>query len=186
MKRLFDLILVAIVSTVFFLPFILLCIAIYFTSEGPVIYWSSRVGRDNKIFMMPKFRSMRVTTPQVATHLLKKNVSYLTPIGSFIRKSSLDELPQLFSIIKGDMSFVGPRPALFNQYDLIKLRSDAGVHKIVPGITGWAQINGRDNISITEKVLLDIEYMHRQSLWFDLKILCLTLLKVVGCDDISH
>jgi O-antigen biosynthesis protein WbqP len=156
------------------------------TSQGPVLYWSARIGRNNKIFKMPKFRSMRIDTPAVATHLLSNPDSYLTPIGSFLRKSSLDELPQLWSILKGDMSFVGPRPALFNQQDLIDLRTKAGVHELLPGLTGWAQINGRDELPIPDKVKLDIEYLHEQSIWFDIKIIFLTALKVLKRDNITH
>ena len=156
------------------------------TSKGPVLYWSSRVGRHNKLFMMPKFRTMRVDTPAVATHLLSNPKDCLTPIGSFLRKSSLDELPQLLSILKGDMSFVGPRPALFNQDDLITLRTDAGVHEMVPGLTGWAQVNGRDELPIPDKVKLDAEYLQRRSLGLDLWILWLTLLKVLRREGVSH
>lgn len=186
MKRLFDLTLVATATVVLSVPFGLVWLAVRFTSEGPALYWSDRVGRNNKIFKMPKFRTMRVGTPVLATHLLEGPNFYLTPIGSFLRKSSLDELPQLWSILKGDMSFVGPRPALFNQDDLVKLRTDAGVDKLLPGLTGWAQINGRDELPIPQKVSLDIDYMHRQSLWFDIKILLMTFLNVVRCDGISH
>jgi O-antigen biosynthesis protein WbqP len=164
----------------------MLSILICLTSKGPVIYWSDRIGRYNKVFRMPKFRSMRIDTPQIATHLLENPDIYLTPIGSFLRKSSLDELPQLWSILKGDMSFVGPRPALFNQDDLIFLRTKYGVDKLVPGLTGWAQINGRDELPIHEKVRLDVEYMQRQSLTFDLKILWLTFIKVIVKDGVVH
>ena len=156
------------------------------TSPGPALYWSDRVGRYNKIFKMPKFRSMRVGTPAVATHLLADPKVYLTPIGSFLRKSSLDELPQLWSILVGDMSFVGPRPALFNQHDLIELRTQKNVHALVPGLTGWAQVNGRDELPIPQKVALDAEYLQRQGFWFDIKILWLTFLKVVQRDGVSH
>lgn len=161
-------------------------LAVMLTSRGPVLYWSDRVGRKNRIFRMPKFRSMRIGTPVVATHLLADPDTCLTPIGSFLRKSSLDELPQLWSILKGDMSFVGPRPALFNQNDLIALRTEQGVHELVPGLTGWAQVNGRDELPIPEKVKLDVEYLHRQSFWFDLGILWLTLVKVLRRDGVSH
>jgi O-antigen biosynthesis protein WbqP len=150
------------------------------------LYWSDRVGRDNAIFRMPKFRSMRVGTPAVATHLLTDPAAYLTPIGGFLRKSSLDELPQLWNILKGDMSFVGPRPALFNQHDLIALRTAQGVHRLVPGLTGWAQINGRDEIPIPQKVAFDREYLDRRSLWFDLRILMLTAVKVLKRDNVTH
>jgi O-antigen biosynthesis protein WbqP len=156
------------------------------TSKGPSLYWSNRVGKNNKIFKMPKFRSMLIDTPTVATHLLDNPDVYLSPIGGFLRRSSLDELPQLFSVLKGDMSFVGPRPALFNQDDLISLRTEKGVDKLLPGITGWAQVNGRDELSIPDKVALDVEYLNRQSFWFDIKILWMTFLKVVKRDGVSH
>ncbi len=156
------------------------------TSPGPAIYWSDRVGRNNKIFKMPKFRTMRIDTPAVATHLLQNPAQFLTPIGSFLRKSSLDELPQLWSILKGDMSFVGPRPALYNQDDLIQLRTEHGVHALQPGLTGWAQINGRDELPIPEKVKLDVEYLHQRSFWLDLKILFMTFFKVLRKDGIVH
>lgn len=168
------------------LPILIVAIAVKFTSKGPTLYWSDRVGRHNKIFRMPKFRSMRIGTPAVATHLLANPSTYLTPIGSFLRTSSLDELPQLWSILKGDMSLVGPRPALFNQYDLISLRTQTGVHLLAPGLTGWAQINGRDEIPIEQKVAFDIEYRNRQSLSFDIRILWLTVLKVIQRDGVSH
>lgn len=186
MKRLFDLILALIAAAVLLAPFVLVWLAVLLTSRGLALYWSGRVGRGNTIFRMPKFRSMRVGTPAVATHLLSDPKVYLTPIGSFLRKSSLDELPQLWSILKGDMSFVGPRPALFNQDDLIALRTEAGVDKLLPGITGWAQVNGRDELPIPQKVALDVAYMQRRSLWFDVRILWLTALKVVSRDGVSH
>ena len=186
MKRLFDLILALIAAAVLLAPFVLVWLAVLLTSRGLALYWSDRVGRGNTIFRMPKFRSMRVGTPAVATHLLSDPKVYLTPIGSFLRKSSLDELPQLWSILKGDMSFVGPRPALFNQDDLIALRTEAGVDKLLPGITGWAQVNGRDELPIPQKVALDVAYMQRRSLWFDVRILWLTALKVVSRDGVSH
>ena len=186
MKRLFDLVLALIVAAVLLVPFVLVWLAVRLTSRGPALYWSDRVGRDNVIFRMPKFRSMRVGTPAVATHLLSDPKVYLTPIGSFLRKSSLDELPQLWSILKGDMSFVGPRPALFNQDDLITLRTEAGVDQLLPGLTGWAQVNGRDELPIPQKVALDVAYMQRRSLWFDVRILWLTALKVVSRDGVSH
>ena len=167
-------------------PLMLLIAAVRLTSKGPALYWSYRVGKNNKIFKMPKFRSMRIDTPALATHLLNNPDSYLSPIGGFIRRTSLDELPQLFSVLKGDMSFVGPRPALFNQEDLIALRSKEGVDKLLPGITGWAQVNGRDELSISDKVALDVEYLNRQSFWFDVKILWMTFLKVVKRDGVSH
>lgn len=186
MKRLFDLTAGLLAGICLALPIVLITLAVRFTSPGPVLYWSDRVGRRNVIFQMPKFRSMRVGTPAVATHLLANPADYLTPIGSFLRKTSLDELPQLWSILKGDMSFVGPRPALFNQDDLIALRTDVGVHELVPGLTGWAQVNGRDELPIPDKVKLDIEYLQRRSIAFDLWILWLTLLKVLRRDGVSH
>jgi len=186
MKRLFDLMLGGFAAVCLVVPLILVAIMVSVTSHGPVLYWSDRVGRYNQIFRMPKFRSMQMGTPAIATHLLTNPDTYLTPIGSFLRKSSLDELPQLWSILKGDMSFVGPRPALFNQQDLIDLRTKAGVHKLVPGLTGWAQVNGRDELPIPAKVALDVEYLYRQSLWFDVRILWLTLVKVLRRDGVSH
>lgn len=186
MKRLFDIVLAAIAAVILIVPIIVVAIMVRLTSPGPAIYWSNRVGRNNRIFRMPKFRSMRIDTPAVATHLLSNPDAYLTPIGAFLRKSSLDELPQLWSILNGDMSFVGPRPALFNQDDLVALRTASGVEKLAPGLTGWAQINGRDELPIPEKVAYDVEYLQRQSLAFDLRILALTFLKVVRRDGISH
>lgn len=186
MKRLFDLALALVAAAVLALPVLSVALLVRITSPGPALYWSDRVGRHNKIFRMPKFRSMRVGTPAVATHLLADPKAHLTPIGSFLRKSSLDELPQLWSILVGDMSFVGPRPALFNQDDLIALRTQHGVHELVPGLTGWAQVNGRDELPIPEKVKLDAEYKHRQSLWFDIRILWLTFVKVLRSDGVSH
>jgi len=186
MKRLFDLFLAAVVALILVLPCVFLAILIKMTSPGPVLYWSDRVGRHNTIFKMPKFRSMRVGTPAVATHLLSNPENFLTPIGSFLRKSSLDELPQLWSIIKGDMSFVGPRPALYNQSDLIELRTEHGVHEWLPGLTGWAQVNGRDELPIPQKVALDREYIQRQSLGFDIKILFMTAMKVIMRSDVAH
>jgi O-antigen biosynthesis protein WbqP len=186
MKRLFDLA-VALVAAVFLaLPIVFVALAVRLTSPGPALYWSDRVGYNNRIFKMPKFRSMRIDTPAVATHLLQNPDQWLTPIGSFLRKSSLDELPQLWSILKGDMSFVGPRPALFNQEDLIALRTEKGVHELVPGLTGWAQVNGRDELPIPQKVALDAEYLQRRSLLFDLKVLWMTTLKVLVGDGVSH
>lgn len=173
-------------GTVLLLPLMFVAIAVKLTSKGPALYWSDRVGRNNVIFKMPKFRSMRVGTPAVATHLLCDPKAHLTPIGSFLRKSSLDELPQLWSILVGHMSFVGPRPALFNQHDLMALRTAQGVHNLVPGLTGWAQVNGRDELPIPEKVKLDAAYLHRQSLWFDIRILWLTFIKVLRRDGVSH
>ena len=186
MKRLFDLLFALCATVVLALPVAVVAVAVRLTSAGPALYWSDRVGRHNKIFRMPKFRSMRVGTPAVATHLLADPKVHLTPIGSFLRKSSLDELPQLWSILVGDMSFVGPRPALFNQDDLIALRTQYGVHELVPGLTGWAQVNGRDELPIPDKVKLDAEYLQRQSLWFDIRILWLTFVKVLGRDGVSH
>ncbi len=186
MKRVFDLLLAVLAALVLAVPVLLVALAVRLTSPGPALYWSDRVGRNNKLFKMPKFRSMRVGTPAVATHLLTDAAYHLTPIGSFLRKSSLDELPQLWSILKGDMSFVGPRPALFNQQDLMDLRTAQGVHSLVPGLTGWAQVNGRDELDIVQKVALDAEYLVRMSFWFDLRILWMTVLKVVRRDGVSH
>ncbi|MDO8066776.1 MULTISPECIES: sugar transferase [unclassified Janthinobacterium] len=186
MKRLFDFALSSVVLLAFAIPILIVAILVKLTSPGPAIYWSDRVGVRNKIFRMPKFRTMRIDTPAVATHLLTNPGQFLTPIGSFLRKSSLDELPQLWSILRGDMSFVGPRPALFNQQDLIALRTEYGVDRILPGLTGWAQINGRDELPIPEKVKLDLAYMQQQSFFFDLKIILLTALKVVRRDGVTH
>lgn len=186
MKRLFDLVLAITLACLFSLPLLLVALAVRLTSAGPVLYWSDRVGRDNQIFKMPKFRSMRVDTPAVATHLLDNPESFLTPIGSFLRRSSLDELPQIWSVLVGDMSFVGPRPALYNQDDLIALRTEKNVHKMLPGLTGWAQVNGRDELPIPVKVNLDAEYLKRQSFFFDIYILYLTFIKVLGREGVSH
>ena len=186
MKRWFDLILASLAALVLLLPVIGVAILVRLTSAGPILYWSDRVGRNNQIFSMPKFRSMRVGTPAVATHLLADPRSHLTPIGSLLRRSSLDELPQLWSIIKGDMSFVGPRPALFNQHDLIEMRTRRGVHLLVPGLTGWAQINGRDELPIPQKVAMDTYYLENKSLWFDMKIIFMTGLKVLKRDNVIH
>jgi len=186
MKRGFDLLLALIAAALLAVPVLLVALLVRLTSPGPALYWSDRVGRYNRIFKMPKFRSMRVGTPALATHLLTDPGTYLTPIGSFLRKSSLDELPQLWSILAGDMSFVGPRPALYNQHDLIELRTRLGVHELVPGLTGWAQINGRDELPIPQKVKLDVEYLQRRSLAFDLRILWLTFVKVIRRDGITH
>lgn len=186
MKRIFDLALASLAGLLLLLPIVIVALAVRVTSPGPVLYWSDRVGKNNRIFKMPKFRSMRIDTPAVATHLLGNPAAYLTPIGSFLRKSSLDELPQLWSILKGDMSFVGPRPALFNQDDLIALRTENGVHTLTPGLTGWAQINGRDELAIPDKVKLDTEYMHRRSFFFDIYVLWLTFIKVLRSDGVSH
>jgi O-antigen biosynthesis protein WbqP len=186
MKRLFDLVLALAGTLVFALPLILVALLVKCSSRGPVLYWSDRIGQHNRLFSMPKFRSMRIDTPAVATHLLRDPQQYLTPVGALLRKTSLDELPQLWSILKGDMSVVGPRPALFNQDDLVALRTAAGVHTLVPGLTGWAQVNGRDTLPIPDKVALDIEYLQRRSLWFDLQIIWLTLIKVFRSDGVSH
>lgn len=186
MKRLFDLMLALLSLVILVVPVALVALLVKATSPGPVLYWSDRVGRQNSIFSMPKFRSMRIDTPAVATHLLENPKAWLTPVGSFLRKSSLDELPQLWSILCGDMSFVGPRPALFNQDDLIALRTACGVHELLPGLTGWAQINGRDELPIPEKVKLDAEYLARRSLVFDIWILWLTFVKVLRRDGVSH
>ena len=185
-KRLVDLVLAVVISICLVVPIVLLAVLVRLTSPGPALYWSDRVGRNNRIFKMPKFRSMRIGTPAVATHLLQQPDAYLTPIGSMLRKSSLDELPQLWSILKGDMSFVGPRPALFNQHDLIAQRNARGVDRLVPGLTGWAQVNGRDELPIPEKVALDAEYLARRSLRFDLQILGLTAIRVVRRDNVTH
>ena len=186
MKRIFDLVLLLIALSILAIPLAITALLVRLTSKGPVIYWSDRVGRENAIFKMPKFRSMQVGTPAIATHLLENPDAYLTPIGSFLRKSSLDELPQLWSIAKGDMSFVGPRPALFNQYDLIEMRTVGGVDKLLPGITGWAQINGRDELPIPRKVALDVEYLRKMSLWLDIKIIMRTAFKVLAKENVSH
>jgi len=186
MKRLFDLVLALFVAIVLAVPILVVSIVVRLTSSGPALYWSDRMGRRNIIFKMPKFRTMQVGTPAVATHLLSDSSHYLTAVGSFLRKSSLDELPQLWSILVGDMSFVGPRPALFNQDDLITLRTKYGVDRLVPGLTGWAQVNGRDELSIPIKVQYEVEYLQKQSFWFDLKILGLTFLKVVRRAGVSH
>ena len=186
MKRVFDLFVGAILLLSLMIIMLFIAIAIRLTSKGPSLFWSDRIGKNNRIFKMPKFRSMLTGTPAVATHLLDSPDSYLSPIGSFLRLSSLDELPQLFSVIKGDMSFVGPRPSLFNQDNLIVLRTEKGVDNLLPGITGWAQVNGRDELSIPDKVLLDVEYLNRQSFWFDMKILWMTFLKVIKRGGVSH
>jgi len=185
-KRLFDFLLALCTALVLAAPVLLVALAVSLTSPGPALYWSDRVGKNNRIFKMPKFRTMRVGTPVVATHLLANPKAHLTPIGGFLRKSSLDELPQLWSILVGDMSFVGPRPALFNQQDLIELRTQKGVHTLVPGLTGWAQVNGRDELPIPQKVALDAEYLQRRGLVFDVRILWLTFVKVLRRDGVSH
>ena len=186
MKRFFDLTLALLALVILMIPIVLVALLVKASSPGPALYWSDRVGRQNRLFRMPKFRSMRIDTPAVATHLLENPQAWLTPVGPFLRKSSLDELPQLWSILRGDMSFVGPRPALFNQDDLIALRTACGVHALVPGLTGWAQINGRDELPIPEKVRLDAEYLARKSLAFDIRILWLTFVKVLRRDGVSH
>jgi O-antigen biosynthesis protein WbqP len=186
MKKIFDLLLSLCLIMVLSVPIFIIAVLVKLTSNGPVLYWSDRVGMGNKIFKMPKFRTMRIDTPAVATHLLKDTDTYLTPIGSFLRKTSLDELPQLWSVLKGDMSFVGPRPALFNQEDLIALRTTKGVHRLIPGITGWAQINGRDDLPIPVKVAFDVHYLKHCSLMFDMKILFLTLVKVLRREGVTH
>lgn len=186
MKRFFDFLIAIILLVLMFIPMVAISLAICFTSKGSAIYWSDRVGKNNKIFKMPKFRSMHKDTPDLATHLLVNSNSYLSPIGGFLRRTSLDECPQLFSVLKGDMSLVGPRPALFNQNDLITLRTKKGVNKLLPGVTGWAQVNGRDNLSIENKVKADVEYLNCKSFWFDLKILWMTFLKVIKSESISH
>jgi O-antigen biosynthesis protein WbqP len=186
MKRVFDLFICLILLLILVILMLFISVAIRLLSKGPSLYWSDRVGRDNKTFKMPKFRSMLIDTPDVATHLLDNPDSHLSSIGSFLRLSSLDELPQLFSVLKGDMSFVGPRPALYNQKDLISLRTQKGVESLLPGITGWAQVNGRDELSIPDKVALDEEYLNRQSFWFDMKILWMTFLKVIKRDGVLH
>lgn len=184
--RIFNIVLSSIVLLIFSIPFCVVWILVKLTSPGPAIHWSKRIGRNNLIFLMPKFRTMRIDTPQLATHLLGDGKNYLTPIGSFLRKSSLDELPQLLSVLKGDMSLVGPRPALFNQDDLKELRTQYNVHTIAPGVTGWAQINGRDELEIPEKVKFDKYYLDHRSLGFDIKIIFLTAYKVIARVDIKH
>lgn len=186
MKRLLDLSLALFAGLILLIPVLLVAILVRVTSPGPALYWSDRVGRQNKIFRMPKFRSMRVGTPAVATHLLADPNAYLTPIGGFLRKSSLDELPQLWCILKGEMSFVGPRPALYNQDDLIALRTQYGIDALLPGLTGWAQINGRDELPIPDKVALDLAYLQKKSTVFDVLILWRTCFKVIRHDNISH
>lgn len=186
MKRAFDMMLAVALALLLAIPFALIAVLVRATSPGPALYWSDRIGRNNSVFRMPKFRTMRVGTPAVATHLLADPSAWLTPVGGFLRRTSLDELPQLWSILAGDMSFVGPRPALFNQDDLVALRTERGVHRLVPGLTGWAQVNGRDDLPIPVKVEFDVEYMRRRSFWFDLRILWLTALKVSHGEGVSH
>ena len=185
-KRVFDLLVCVTLACLLLLPMVIIAIMIFSTSKGPVLFWSNRIGINNKVFKMPKYRTMLINAPVVATHLIKNSDELLSPIGGFLRRFSLDEFPQLFSIFKGDMSFVGPRPALFNQDDLITLRSRNGLDKILPGLTGWAQINGRDELTINEKIDLEVEYMQRKSFWFDLKILWMTFLKVINIQNVSH
>lgn len=186
MKRLIDVLLGSIAAMIFIIPLAIVAVVVKLTSKGPILYWSDRVGRNNKVFSMPKFRSMRTDTPTVATHLLASPDSYLTPIGSFLRKSSVDELPQLWSVLRGEMSLVGPRPALYNQDDLIALRTEHNIHQLAPGMTGWAQVNGRDELPIPQKVLLDVYYLEKQSTLFDFKIMYLTVLKVIKKEGVTH
>ena len=186
MKRIFDLVMASFLLCFLSVPILMVVLAIKLTSRGPALYWSDRVGIDNSIFRMPKFRTMRVDTPAVATHLMKNPDAYLTPIGSFLRKFSLDELPQLYSVLKGDLSFVGPRPALFNQVDLVELRTGKEIHKLIPGITGWAQVNGRDELPIPVKVEFDEYYLKNRSFLFDIKILWMTFIKVVRREGVAH
>lgn len=185
-KRFFDFLVCIFLVGLLSVPFFLIFLVVKFTSEGPAIYWSIRVGKNNKHFEMPKFRTMQIDTPEVASHLLSKPTNYLTKIGYFLRKTSLDEIPQLWSVLKGDMSIVGPRPALFNQYDLIELRTSKGVHHLTPGLTGWSQVNGRDDLSIAKKVKFDVEYLRKKSFIFDMKILYLTLIKIIRREGIHH
>ncbi len=186
MKRLMDLAIGIVAAVILAVPIAVISVVVSATSPGPALYWSDRVGRNNKIFRMPKFRTMRVGTPAVATHLLTDPNVHVTSVGRFLRRTSLDELPQLWSILRGDMSFVGPRPALFNQDDLIALRTQCGVHELTPGLTGWAQINGRDELSIPDKVKLDAEYVRRQSVFLDVRILTLTVLRALRGDGVAH
>lgn len=186
MKRTLDLALASVALLLFAVPFLALALLVRLSSPGPVLYWSDRVGRNNQIFRMPKLRTMRIDTPVVATHLLTDPDSFLTPMGGFLRKSSLDELPQLWCILRGEMSIVGPRPALFNQHNLIEMRTTCGVHTVRPGLTGWAQVNGRDELPLPEKVRFDQDYLRLQSLGFDLKVIVLTFLKVVRREGVTH
>jgi O-antigen biosynthesis protein WbqP len=186
MKRLFDVVFATLALLFFAAPILLVALAIRLTSPGPALYWSDRVGAGNRIFRMPKFRTMKLGTPAVATHKLPDPSAYLTPIGSFLRRTSLDELPQIWSILKGDMSFVGPRPALFNQDDLVALRTERGVHRLIPGLTGWAQVNGRDDLPIPVKVEFDAEYLRLRSFWFDMRILFLTIARVAKASGVAH
>ena len=186
MKRIFDLVITLVACIIFFLPLLIISTLVKITSPGPILYWSDRVGKENKNFLMPKFRTMRIDTPEVATHLLKDPGQYITKIGDFLRKTSLDELPQLYNVIKGDMSLVGPRPALYNQEDLIALRTRKEVHTLRPGITGWAQVNGRDELEIPIKVKFDKEYLNQQGMVFDIKIIFLTIYKIFKKEGVSH
>ncbi|OGP76165.1 MAG: capsular biosynthesis protein [Deltaproteobacteria bacterium RBG_16_50_11] len=186
MKLFFDSLLAFILIIIFSLPMLLLALVVKLTSRGPVLYWSERIGEKNSIFKMPKIRTMKIDTPTIATHLMTDPDQFLTPVGKFLRKSSLDELPQLLSIIKGDMSFVGPRPALFNQDDLIKFRTEKGVHLLTPGLTGWAQVNGRDELPIPDKVAFDEYYLNHRSFLFDMKIILLTIVKVMQKEGVKH
>ena len=186
MNRLISLLFAVFSLLLLLLPIIIISIMVYSSSKGPILYWSKRIGKNNLVFNMPKFRTMHINTPEVATHLLKNPEEFLTPIGGFLRKTSLDELPQIWSVIIGDMNFVGPRPALFNQEDLIALRKESKVDCLTPGITGWAQVNGRDELSISDKVDLDIEYLRRRSFFFDIKILWMTFTKIMERDGVSH
>jgi O-antigen biosynthesis protein WbqP len=185
-KRVFDIVFATVLILGLAPLFLLVAIAVKLSSKGPILYWSNRVGRNNLLFSMAKFRTMHINAPQVATHLLPDPSRYLTPVGGLLRKTSLDELPQLFSVLSGQLTLVGPRPALFNQHDLVALRTQRGVHQLFPGLTGWAQVNGRDELPIATKVAFDCEYLQRQSLSFDLKILALTAMKVVLREGVSH
>jgi O-antigen biosynthesis protein WbqP len=186
MKRMLDVVVTLVALVVFAIPMIFVALAVRLSSRGPVLYWSDRVGRNNVVFAMPKFRTMGVDTPVLPTHLLQDPAPFLTPIGSFLRKSSLDELPQLWCVLIGDMSLVGPRPALHNQQDLLDARTAAGVHVLLPGLTGWAQVNGRDEVPMEVKVGYDVEYLTKRSFWLDVKILFLTFWKVVMVKDVAH
>jgi O-antigen biosynthesis protein WbqP len=185
-KRIFDLVVSLLAFIIFLIPMLFVAIAVWISSPGPILYWSERVGRNNQVFSMPKFRTMRVNTPLLPTHLLKNATTFITPIGSFLRRSSLDELPQLFCILKGQMSLVGPRPVLYNQQDLIDARTALGIHILTPGLTGWAQVNGRDELPLDLKVKYDKEYLDQKSFLMDLKILVLTVWKVVRVEDVTH
>jgi O-antigen biosynthesis protein WbqP len=186
MKRMFDFTIAILLLIIFSLPMLIIALLVKLTSKGPILYWSDRIGKNNAVFKMPKFRTMRLDTPAVATHLLTNFDQYCTPVGKLLRKASLDELPQLFSVIKGDMSFVGPRPALYNQDDLIELRTKKGIHMLIPGITGWAQVNGRDDLPIPVKVEYDAYYLKHRSFFFDLKTLLLTFFNVLGSKGVRH